>query len=75
MEWSEMRLSTALDPTINFTLRERANRIGEMALIWVAHALPYRLKYRVYIDFAVTHLRDDDIVPEVGMTEILRRAK
>lgn len=67
-------LSTIWDPSINFPLRERASRTGELILIKIAHALPYKLKYRVYIDFAVMHLRDDDVVPDVGMTEILQRA-
>lgn len=67
-------LSVIWDPKINFSLRERVHRTGEWALISVAHRLPYRLKYRVYIDFAVSHLKDDDVVPEVRMTEILERA-
>jgi hypothetical protein len=70
-----MSLRFILNPKINYTLAERARRVGEWALIEVAHRLPYRLRYRVYIDFAVEHLRDDDIVPEVGMLEILGRAR
>ena len=70
-----MMLRTILDPTINFSARERVNRLGEWALIQVAHRLPYRLKYQVYIDFAVQHLRPDDVVPEVRMTEILERSQ
>jgi hypothetical protein len=70
-----MNLRTALDPTINFTLKERVNRVGESLLISLAHRLPYALRYRVYIDFAVEHMRDDDIVPEVRMTEILQRSR
>jgi hypothetical protein len=64
-----------LDPRINFTLRDRAHRMGEWAVRSLVHRLPYRVKYWAYIDFAVSHLRDDDIVPEVGMTEILGRAR
>jgi hypothetical protein len=70
-----MSLRFILNPKINYTLAERARRVGEWALIEVAHRLPYRLRYRVYIDFAVEHLRDDDIVPEVRMLEILGRAR
>jgi hypothetical protein len=70
-----VRLSTILDPTINFSLRERVTRINEWAIMKIAHSLPYKIKYWAYIDFAVQHMRDDDIVPEVGMTEILNRAR
>jgi hypothetical protein len=69
------RLRTIWDPSINFALRERINRTSEWGLIKIAHALPYKLRYRVYIDFAVEHLQPDDIVPAVGMTEILQRAR
>lgn len=70
-----MSLRTALDPTINFSLCERVNRVGEALLISLAHRLPYALRYRVYIDFAAEHMLDDDVVPEVRMLEILRRAR
>jgi hypothetical protein len=70
-----MRLTTIFDPTINFTPRERVNRLGEWAVRSVAHHLPYRIRYWAYIDFAVQHLRDDDVVPEVTMGEILKRAR
>jgi hypothetical protein len=70
-----MTLRIALDPTINFTLGERVHRVGEALLISLAHRLPYRLRYRVYIDFAVQHLRPDDVVPEVRMLEILDRSR
>jgi hypothetical protein len=69
-----MRLRTALDPTINFAPRERVSLVGEALLISLAHRLPYRLRYRVYIDFAAEHMRDGDVVPDVRMLEILERA-
>lgn len=70
-----MRLTTIWNPVINFTIRERLHRTVEWTARVVAHRLPYRVRYWAYIDFAVKHLHDDDVVPEVGMTEILRRAR
>jgi len=70
-----VRLTTILDPRLNFSATERIQRLQELALISLAHRLPYALRYRVYIDFAVQHLRPDDVVPDVRMTEILQRAR
>lgn len=69
-----MKLSTVLDPTINFTLGERVSRLGEWAGRKIAHHLPETIKYYAFIDFAAARIHDDEIVPEVTIMEVLERA-
>jgi hypothetical protein len=54
--------------------RYRGCRGWEALWAWAAYRLPRRLVYWVLIRAGVTHIHDDEEVPEVPFTEILRRA-
>lgn len=68
-----MRLST-IWTLRGMSLRERLNRTAELALIKIAHRMPRRLAYRVYIDVGVRNIRSDEVIPEVTYMDILQRA-
>jgi len=55
------------------TLREKLHRTGEWSMRGIAHRLPARLKYWVFIDVGAANIRSDEIVPDVRYTEILQR--
>jgi len=45
----------------------------DKALLAVAGRLPHRLAYWVYVDYGMSRIRDDEVVPEVRYTELLGR--
>ena len=67
-----MRLTT-IWTLRGMALPERLRRTSEWAVMRIAHRLPRRLAYWSYIDSGVRTMRPDDVVPEVGYTDLLQR--
>lgn len=57
------------------TVRERLHRTGEAITRSVAHRLPRRLAYWSFIDTAARHIGVNEVVPEVRVMDVLKRAE
>jgi hypothetical protein len=55
------------------TLQEKLHRTGEWALRGIAHRLPARLKYWVFIDVGAATIGPNETVPSVYYIDVLQR--
>jgi hypothetical protein len=58
---------------IKVDARYELEKARDKTLLWLAGKVPTRLAYWVYVDYGMSRIRDEEVVPEVRYAELLGR--